>query len=146
VGLLLIIAHVEAVQEFQVISNNASAEFGRNAGAAVSIITKGGTNELRGTGFEFHRNENLRAKGVFEARKPAFERNDFGLSIGGPIRRDRTSSLPREGVRETSGTGAVYTVGNPATPRLGVRETVPTRSLRSCIASYPLPQTTTTAA
>jgi hypothetical protein len=110
-GTVLLVPNAEAVQEFQVIANNPSAEFGRNSGAAVSIITKGGTNDLSGSVFQFHRNESLRAHGIFERSKPDFNRNDFGLSIGGPIRRDRTFFFASyEGVRETSGSGQLYTV------------------------------------
>jgi carboxypeptidase family protein len=61
-GTVLVVPNVEAVQEFQVISNNPSAEYRRNSGATVSIITKGGTNNWSGSAFEFHRNENLRAR------------------------------------------------------------------------------------
>ena len=143
-GTVLIVPNVEAVQEFQVIANNASAEFGRNAGGAVSIITKGGTNEFRGTGFEFHRNENLRAKGVFETVKPPFERNDFGVSIGGPIRRDRTFFFASyEGVRETSGSGAVYTVETQQL-RDWVFANRPNSIAAQLYRKYPLPQYPTT--
>src|SRR5262249_24341997 len=58
-GSMLVVPSVEAVEEFQIIANNASAEFGRNSGAAVSIITKGGSNSLSGSAFEFNRNEKL---------------------------------------------------------------------------------------
>lgn len=110
-GSMLVVPNVEAVQEFQIIANNPSAEYGRNAGAAVSIITKGGTNELSGSAFEFHRNEGLRAKNIFERVKPDFERNEYGLSLGGPIRRERTFFFASfDGVRQTTGSGALYTV------------------------------------
>ncbi|MFB3852793.1 MAG: TonB-dependent receptor domain-containing protein [Vicinamibacterales bacterium] len=110
-GTVLLVPNAEAVQEFQVIANNQSAEYGRNSGAAVSIITRGGTNAFRGSVFEFHRDKTLRAKGIFETVKPDFVRNDFGGSIGGPIRRDSTFFFASyEGVRETSGQGALYTV------------------------------------
>jgi carboxypeptidase family protein/TonB-dependent receptor-like protein len=113
-GTVLILPNVEAVQEFQLIANNASAEFGRNAGAAISIITKGGTNQVSGTGFEFLRNQNLRSRNIFEPAdrpKPDFKRNDFGFSVGGPIRRDKAFYfLSYDGVRETGGQGALYTV------------------------------------
>jgi hypothetical protein len=114
-GTVLVVPNVEAVQEFQIIANNPSSEFGRNAGAAVSIITKSGTNKLSGSAFEFHRNQGLRAKNIFETAKPDFERNDFGLSVGGPIRRDRTFFFGAfDGVRETGGQGALYTVETEA--------------------------------
>ena len=100
-GTMIIVPNVEAVQEFQVIANNPSAEYGRNAGATVSVITKGGTNQFSGSVFEFHRNQDLRSKGYFEPTKADFRRNDFGGSIGGPIKRDNTFFFfSYEGVRE----------------------------------------------
>jgi hypothetical protein len=114
-GSVLIVPNVEAVQEFQVVANNPSSEFGRNAGAAVSIITKSGSNQLTGTVFEFHRNQDLRARNIFEQTKPDFERNDFGVSLGGPIRRERTFFFAGyDGVRETGGQGQLYTVETEA--------------------------------
>jgi hypothetical protein len=112
-GTFLIVPNAESVQEFQVISNNMSAEYGRNAGAAISIITKGGTNELHGSAFNFHRNDGWRTRNVFETTgpKPDFRRNDFGVSIGGPILKDRTFFFASyEGVRETTGRGQLLTV------------------------------------
>jgi hypothetical protein len=106
-GTVIIVPNVEAVQEYQVIANNPSAEYGRNAGATVSVITKGGTNTLRGSVFEFHRNQNLRARGYFDNRsipKPDFHRNDFGGSVGGPIKRNNTFFfVSAEIVRELTG-------------------------------------------
>lgn len=113
-GTMLVVPNVEAVQEFRVITNNPSAEYGRNSGAMVSVITKGGTNTLRGSLFEFHRNENLRARGYFENRtrpKVEFKRNDFGGSIGGPIKRDRVFFfVSTEIVREITGNAFNATV------------------------------------
>jgi hypothetical protein len=100
-GTLILVPNVEAVQEFQVIANNPSAEYGRNAGAMVSVITKGGTNRFAGSLFEFHRDQTMRSKGFFETTKAPFNRNDYGGSLGGPIRRDSTFFfLSFEGVRE----------------------------------------------
>ena len=113
-GTMLIVPNVEAVQEFRVVTNNPSAEYGRNSGAMVSVITKGGTNALSGSLFEFHRNENLRARGFFENRsrpKADFHRNDFGGSFGGPIRRDRAFFFTSaEIVRELTGNAFNATV------------------------------------
>jgi hypothetical protein len=110
-GTVLIVPNVEAVQEFQVIANNPSAEHGRNSGGSINIITKGGTNTLSGTVFEFNRNDAFRTKGIFEMEKPDYERNDFGFSVGGPVRRDRAFFfVSYEGVREESGRGQLYTV------------------------------------
>ena len=113
-GTMLVVPNVEAVQEFQVITNNPSAEFGRNSGAMVSVITKGGTNNFSGSVFEFHRNQDLRARGYFENRaipKPDFKRNDFGGSFGGPIKRDNAFFFfSTEIVREVTGTSSNVTV------------------------------------
>lgn len=113
-GTVLVVPNVEAVQEYQVIANNPSAEFGRNSGATVSIITKGGTNNLSGSVFQFHRNENLRARGFFENRdrpKADFRRNDFGGSLGGPVRRDQAFFfVSTEILRELTGNAFNATV------------------------------------
>jgi hypothetical protein len=110
-GQVLLVPNVEAVQEFQVIANNPSAEYGRNAGTTVSVITKGGTNRLSGSAFEFHRDQNLRAKGFFERTKPEFRRNDYGGSVGGPIRKDKSFFFASyEAVREQNPSSFLATV------------------------------------
>lgn len=110
-GTFLVVPNVEAVQEFQVIANNPSAEYGRNSGATVSIITKGGTNEFTGSGFWFHRDDNLRSLGFFEDEKAPFKRNDFGGSVGGPIVRDNSFFfVSYEGVREQTPQSFLTTV------------------------------------
>ena len=114
-GTVLIVPNTEAVHEFQVVANNPSAEFGRNTGAAVSLVTRGGTNQLRGSGFTFYRNNDMRAKTYFEtlnnATKADFNKHDFGGSFGGPIRRDNAFFFfSYEGVRENTGTGQQFTV------------------------------------
>ena len=81
---------VDAVQEFSVQTHGYSAEFGRAAGGIVSIVTKSGTNRFTGSAFEFHRDSALDARGYFDpADPPAFLRNQFGASLGGPVRRNR---------------------------------------------------------
>lgn len=114
-GSVLIVPNTEAVQEFQIVANNPSAEFGRNSGAAVSLVTRGGSNEIRGSGFTFYRNNDMRAKTYFEtlndATKADFNKRDFGGSVGGPIRRDNAFFFfSYEGVRENSGSGQQFTV------------------------------------
>jgi len=86
-----------AIREFQVGISNMSAEFGRAAGGTVNAVTKSGTNRLRGEGFYFRRDDELQAReptitaipGEQNPRKPEEMRQQFGLSIGGPIQRDR---------------------------------------------------------
>ena len=82
---------VETIREFRVESNSYSAEFGRNSGGQINAISKSGANELHGSLYEFHRNDNLDARNFFDgSTKPEFKRNQFGGSAGGPIKRDST--------------------------------------------------------
>ena len=81
---------VDAINEFKVIGNTASAEFGRG-GAQIVVITKSGTNETHGSLFAFNRNRALSAKNFFAQNlpKPPFNRNEYGGTLGGPIVKDR---------------------------------------------------------
>ena len=84
---------VDSIQEFKLLTNNFSAEYGRAAGGVVNVSMKSGTNQLHGTVYEFLRNENLDAKNFFDsptAPKPPFKRNQYGFSLGGPIIKNRT--------------------------------------------------------
>jgi hypothetical protein len=84
---------VDAIQEFKVMTNAYSAEYGRAGGGVVSVSLKSGTNQFHGSVFEFLRNEKLDAKNFFDANdqpKPPFKRNQFGFTFGGPIRKNRT--------------------------------------------------------
>jgi hypothetical protein len=93
VGSLLQNFAYESVQEFQVQQHRWTAESGRAVGGVVNVITKSGTNDLRGSALLTFRNDSLTGKDFFQkqtgAVKPAFERWEYGGSIGGPIRRDR---------------------------------------------------------
>ena len=79
-----------AISEFRVISNRFDSEIGGSAGGALSIVTKSGTNQFSGSAFAFFRDDALRAKSEFEAKKNDYGRQQFGFAIGGPIVRDRT--------------------------------------------------------
>ncbi len=84
---------VETVQEFQVLTNAYSAEFGRSSGGIINAITRSGANQFHGTLFEYLRNSALDAKNYFDPASspiPPFKRNQFGGTLGGPIRRDKT--------------------------------------------------------
>jgi hypothetical protein len=80
----------DAVQEFRVITNNYSAEFGRFGGGVIDVVTKSGTNDWHGSLFEFFRNDALNANIWNATSKPPLRRNQFGGTFGGPIVRDRT--------------------------------------------------------
>lgn len=77
---------VDTVQEFSVQTHGYSAEFGRAAGGIMSAVTKSGTNRLRGSAYEFHRNDSLDSKNYFASGDlPDFQRDQYGGSLGGPI-------------------------------------------------------------
>lgn len=84
----------DALQEFSVHTSEFSAEYGRNAGALVNAATRSGSNQFHGTLFEFLRNDRLNASDFFtnkaSAKKPPFKLNQYGGTIGGPVRKDKT--------------------------------------------------------
>jgi outer membrane receptor protein involved in Fe transport len=83
---------VDAVREFEVLSNGSDASFGRNAGGQINVILKSGTNAVHGTAYEFLRNSVLDGENYFALKNepaPADIRNQFGASLGGPIVRNR---------------------------------------------------------
>jgi hypothetical protein len=80
----------DSIQEFRVITNTFDAEYGRNSGAVVNVITKSGTNNFHGNVYEYFRNKVLNAQGYFNTVKPQFNQNQFGGTFGGPIKKDRT--------------------------------------------------------
>jgi hypothetical protein len=80
----------DTIEEFRVITNSFDAEYGRNSGAVVNVVTKSGTNDFHGSIFEFFRNKALNAKGFYDPKKPDFQQNQFGAVLGGPIKKDKT--------------------------------------------------------
>jgi hypothetical protein len=81
---------VESLEEMNVEISNYKAELGRSGGGYVQMTTKSGTNELHGSLYEFLRNDKLDARNFFAASKPALRYNQFGASLGGPVRKDKT--------------------------------------------------------
>jgi hypothetical protein len=82
---------VDAVQEFNLLRDTYGAEYGKHPGAQVLIVTQSGTNQVHGSVYEFIRNNDLDARNFFDgASVPGFQRNQFGASIGAPIRKDKT--------------------------------------------------------
>lgn len=90
IGTIVVKPSLDAIAELSVQTSNYSAEVGRTAGGAVNIITKSGTNNFRGSAFEFWRNDRFDTKDFFAATKPLLNQNQFGGSLGGPIRTDHT--------------------------------------------------------
>ena len=80
----------DSISEFRVISHNYDADLGRNSGSVLNVITKSGSNLFHGSAYEYFRNSALNARGYFDPEKPDFNQNEFGGTLGGPIRRDKT--------------------------------------------------------
>jgi hypothetical protein len=81
---------IDAVREFNVLTDTYPAEYGKRAGAQVSVVTQSGTNELHGTVFEFIRNSDLDARNFFDQGSvPPFRRNQFGGALGGPLKKNK---------------------------------------------------------
>lgn len=80
----------DSISEFRVISHNYDAALGRNSGSVLNVVTKSGGSAWHGSAYEFLRNNALNAKGYFDPAVPDFKQNEFGSTIGGPLRRDRT--------------------------------------------------------
>jgi len=116
---------VDAVREFNVLGHTYGAEYGKRAGAQVAIVTTSGTNQWRGAVFEYLRNSALDTRNFFDVANapnptpvPQFQRNQFGGSLGGPIRRDKMFAFGNhEGFRERLGVSQFGYV-----PSLQVRE------------------------
>ncbi|MBI3682981.1 MAG: TonB-dependent receptor [Acidobacteria bacterium] len=80
----------DVIQEFKVLTNSFSAEYGETSGAVMHSVTKSGTNEFHGTLFEFLQNDKLNAGNYYTHTRPVIRRNQYGGTIGGPILRNRT--------------------------------------------------------
>jgi len=91
---LIMVPTIDSIQEMRMMTSNYSAEYGAAAGAVTVVQTKSGTNSFHGSAYEFFRNNVLDANTFFNNRagvaRPAFRRNEFGATFGGPIRKDRT--------------------------------------------------------
>ena len=122
---------VDAIREFEMLTSTYDASFGRNPGAQVNVILNSGSNDFHGSLFEFHRNAALDARNFFAPAsepKPKYLRNQFGGSLGGPIKRDRTfffadyeGTRSREGItRITNVPTALERAGNFSQSLFGV--------------------------
>ncbi|HKY29119.1 MAG TPA: TonB-dependent receptor [Pyrinomonadaceae bacterium] len=98
---------VDAIQEFETATSTYDAAFGRNPGAQVNVVLKSGSNDFHGSLYAFHRNAALDARNFFapaNESKPKYIRNQFGFSLGGPIKRDQTFFFADyEGTRSREG-------------------------------------------
>lgn len=103
--------NLETVAEVRVVANNFSAVQGRNMGAQVSVVTKSGTNEFHGSVWEYHRNNRLQSRNLFQAAVPVSRTNQYGFGVGGPMIRNRMFFyVTYEGLKDTGASTATATV------------------------------------
>src|SRR5579871_2147386 len=116
-------ANPDSTQEFRVITNNFDAEFGRNTGAIIDVVTRGGTNNYHGAAYWFGRYNALGARDFFNQKvngpQDPYVRNDFGASLGGPIWKDRTFFFLNGEVQRFRTTRTANTVTPTAAFRTG---------------------------
>jgi len=109
---------VDAIREFEIATSTYDAAFGRNPGAQVNVVLKSGSNDFHGSVYEFHRNAALDARNFFAPSNepaPKYIRNQFGVSFGGPVRRDRSFFfVDYEGGRSREGLTRVTNVPTAA--------------------------------
>lgn len=119
-GLPAIQPSPDAIAEFRVLTNTFDAEYGRNSGAVVNVVTKSGTNDFHGSTYEFFRNDALNARGFFDTSKLSYLQNQFGATLGGPIKKDKTFFFASyEGDRIRRGTSGDTVTVPTAAERLG---------------------------
>jgi hypothetical protein len=113
---------VDGIQEYRVITNSFAAEYGQKMGSQMMIVSKGGTNQFHGDACDYLRNSMLDSRNYFDLppsilgrRLPLFRRNQFGGSVGGPIRKDKTFFYGvYEGLRSSLGSTNINITADPA--------------------------------
>jgi Carboxypeptidase regulatory-like domain len=99
-----IIPNLDSIAEFRILTNNFDAEYGEFSGGQINVVTKSGTNSFHGDAFEFARNTNLDARNYFSPTRGTFDQNQFGGTLGGPIRKDKIFFFADyQGTRSTQG-------------------------------------------
>ena len=164
IGTIIVKPSVDALSEFKVITNGYSAELSRTAGGVIVMLTKSGTDNFHGSLYEFFRNQDVDAKNYFAGpgRNPDYKQNQFGGSIGGPIRKGKTfffgdyegtrllqgitytSSVPTLAMRQGNFSG-IAKVYDPITRTLLPDGQIPQDEInpvgQALVDLYPLPQT-----
>jgi hypothetical protein len=102
--------NIDSIQEFRLITNSFDAEYGRFSGALTNAITKGGTNRIHGSAFDFLRNNDMDSRGFFDTTIGTLQRNQFGYAVGGPAIKDKLFWFTDyQGTREINGGSASQT-------------------------------------
>lgn len=106
---------LESIQEFRVESSNYPAEFGTGTGGQITVVTKSGGNDIHGSLFEYLRNSNMDARNFFDAAKSPLRLNQFGGSLGGPVRKNKLFFFAAyEGLRQRASVNFIETVPSAA--------------------------------
>lgn len=122
---------VEAVREFNVVTDTYGAEFGKRPGAQVSIVTASGSNDVHGSAYEFLRNSDLDARNFFDQGSiPQFQRNNYGVALGGPVVKNKTFLFANfEGYNQRLGLSDVTLVPDNASRKQAVPSVAPLLAL-----------------
>ena len=113
-----VIPDLDAIDQFRVLTNSFDPEYGNYNGGIITVITKSGSNQFHGSAFEFFRNTDLDARGYFDPTRSAFNQNQFGGTLGGPIRHDKLFFFSDyQGTRTTQG----ISTGTLSVPSLAQR-------------------------
>jgi len=109
------IPNLDSIAEFRIITNNFNAEYGNYSGGQINVVTKSGTNKFSGNLFEFLRNTDLDAKNYFSSDRGVFIQNQFGGTVGGPIKRDKVFFFADyQGTRQIVGAAQNFPVPSAA--------------------------------
>jgi hypothetical protein len=99
-----IVPNLDSIAEFRILTNNFDAEYGNSSGGIVNVVTKSGSNEMHGSAFEFLRNTALDARNFFSPERSFYRQNQFGGTVGGPIRKNQIFFLgDYQGTRQQQG-------------------------------------------
>ncbi|PYU27622.1 MAG: TonB-dependent receptor [Acidobacteria bacterium] len=129
---------VDAVREYNVLPNSYGAEYGKRAGGQISIVTSSGTNQLHGDLFEYLRNSAFDARNFFDATSaaPPFKRNQFGASLGGPLKKDKLFLFGNyEGFRQRLAVSSVAVVPG-SNARLGFLPNGTSAGVKQAMVAY----------
>ena len=112
-----VIPNLDSIQEFRVLTNNFDPEYGNYNGGMINVVTKSGSNAFHGDAFEFLRNTDLDARNYFDTTRGAFRQNQFGGTVGGPIKKDKLFFFA-----DYQGTRTVEGITSPVTTVLSLQE------------------------
>ena len=113
-----VVPNLDSIDQFRVLTNNFDPEYGNYNGGMITVVSKSGSNAFHGNAFEFFRNTALDARGYFDPERAAFKQNQFGGTIGGPIKHDKLFFFADyQGTRTTQG----VSTGNISVPTLAER-------------------------